>query len=88
MIVREADSLEEKLFHFSIHSSKEDKKLFSLVFFIYLPPLKGDADDEENAENQNVKTYLSKNVIKADTTMPVMFYMECNISAHKYAQLW
>ena len=32
MIVREADSLEEKLFHFSIQSSKEDKKLFSLVF--------------------------------------------------------
>ena len=56
MIVREADSLEEKLFHFSIHSSKEDKKLFSLVFFIYLPPLKGDADDEENAEKKRLST--------------------------------
>ena len=73
MIVREADSLEEKLFHFSIHSSKEDKKLFSLFFFIYLPPLKGDADDEENAENKNIKTDLARNVIKGDTTMPVKF---------------
>ena len=87
MIVREADSLEEKLFHFSIHSSKEDKKLFSLVFFIYLPPLKGDADDEENAENQNVKAYLAKHVIKADTTMPVMFLHGMQHSAHKYVQL-